>query len=81
MKVSIEHKAFRDDALAVLRKHGGHLSAAEMLALSAHMVGQIIAMQDQRTMTGDRAMAIVAANIEQGNQEAQAELLSPRGKG
>ena len=63
------HKAFRDDLVDVLRKHGGHLSAQEMLALSSHLVGQLIAMQDQRTTTSAMALEIVSKNIEQGNQE------------
>jgi len=69
-----EHHAFRNDALALLKKHAGHLDAKDMLALSAHMVGQIIAMQDQRTMTRDIAIEIVMRNIEAGNAEVLANL-------
>lgn len=64
-----KHRAFRDDLVDVLRKHGERLSAPEMLALASHLVGQLVALQDQRSMSPDRAMEIVAANIEQGNQE------------
>lgn len=63
------HRAFRDDALALLRKHAGHLDATDMLALSAHMVGQIVAMQDQRKVTRDMALQVIMDNIEQGNRE------------
>lgn len=56
------------------------MSAQEMLALSAHLVGQIIAMQDQRTVTPEMAMKIVARNIEQGNQEAVDGLSAPAGR-
>ena len=45
-----------------------------MLALSAHLVGQIIAMQDQRKMSPAMAMEIVAKNIERGNGEVLTEL-------
>ena len=69
VKPQSEHKAFRDELLAILKKHGDALYGEEMLALAAHLVGQLIALQDQRSMTPDRAMAIVAMNIEQGNQE------------
>lgn len=69
------HRAFRDDLLALLREYAGELEATEMLALSAHIVGQIIALQDQRTMTSTLAMEIVAHNIIQGNIEAMAELV------
>jgi len=74
-----EHTAFRDDLVAVLRKHAGPLSAPEMLALVAHLVGQLVALQDQRTMSPNLAMEIVAANIEQGNQEVIAGLFDSKG--
>lgn len=51
-----------------------------MLALSAHMVGQIIAMQDQRTMTRQAALEIVMANMEQGNAEVIDNLFAKGGK-
>lgn len=72
------HRAMRDDLLAVIRKHGAKLEAVEILALAAHLVGQLIALQDQRTMTRDMVMQIVGANIEQGNQEAVGKLTSER---
>lgn len=74
------HRAFRADALAVLKKHAGHLTAQEMLALAAHLVGQIIAMQDQRIMSSDMAMQIVIDNIEQGNMEALQQMDKPAGQ-
>lgn len=73
------HKAFRADVLQLLGKHAGHLPAEEMLALATHLVGQIIAMQDQRTMTRQGALEIVSQNIEQGNGEAVAGLLETKG--
>lgn len=63
------HLAFRNDALEVLRKHGALLPAPDMLAMASHMVGQIIAMQDQRKMTREMALKILMQNIEQGNSE------------
>lgn len=74
------HRAFRDDLLAVLKKHAGHLDAKDMLALGAHMVGQILAMQDQRTLTPAAAMEIVSLNIEQGNREVIDKLCASGGK-
>lgn len=78
-KPSDAHRQFRDDLIEVLRKHGEQLSAQEMLALASHLVGQLIAMQDQRTMTRDMAMEIVVRNIEQGNQEVAAGLSTTKG--
>lgn len=79
IKPQPHHAAFRDDMVAVLRNHGDTLSAPEMLALAAHLVGQLIALQDQRTMDPDRAMAIVAMNIEQGNKEVIEGLFDTKG--
>lgn len=75
-----KHKAFRDDCIALLAKHGGTLSSEEMLALGSHLVGQLIALQDQRTTSKDKAIRTVLANIELGNQEALAEVMQPKGQ-
>lgn len=72
----VEHEAFYQDLTEVLRKHGGSLSSLEMLAIGANMVGKLIALQDQRTMTPAQAMQVVAINIERGNQETIAALKS-----
>lgn len=53
-------KKFCDD-------HG--TTSEELLAILAYMVGQTIALQDQREWTGDKAMSFVAANIQKGNQD------------
>lgn len=52
MKTSIhhaelKHKAVRDGVISILRKHSNHLSALEILAVMSHLVGQLIAIQDQ----------------------------------
>lgn len=74
-----EHTVFRNDLVAVLKKHGDTLTAPEMLALASHLVGQLVALQDQRTVTPEMAMKLVADNIEQGNQEAIDGLLDTKG--
>lgn len=73
------HRAFRDDIIALLKKHAGHLSALEMLALACHLVGQLIAMQDQRKVTREMALQILMKNVEQGNAEAIAQTDHPKG--
>jgi hypothetical protein len=73
-----QHKAFRDDLIAAMRKHG-HLRADELLAMAAYVVGQLIALQDQRKMTPAMAMELVAKNIEAGNQHTLTEVLSAGG--
>lgn len=58
----------------------GRITAAELLSLLAHTTGACIAWQDQRRLTPDQAMEMVATNIEAGNREAMAEILSAGGK-
>lgn len=65
-----EMAAFRDDMIAVLNKHAGHLDASEMLALAAYTVGQMVAMQDSRRFNAALVMDLVSKNIEAGNEQA-----------
>ena len=46
-----EHEVAYQDIVALVRKHGEHLSAVEMLAIAANMLGKLCAMQDQRSLT------------------------------
>jgi hypothetical protein len=64
------HQAFHLAFSALMKKHVGDLSAEELLALTANVVGRVLAFQDQRTMTTERAMQLIKRNIEQGNAEA-----------
>ncbi|WP_371398873.1 hypothetical protein [Marinovum algicola] len=57
----------------------GEISKPEALCLFAHVTGMLIAMQDQRTMTPDEAMNLVANNIEQGNASAIEQLFQGNG--
>ena len=68
------HEAFYQDFVALVAKHGALLGADEMLAIASNAVGKLVALQDQRVMTGEAAMKIVADNIEKGNQQALAEV-------
>lgn len=73
------HEAFYQDLATLLKKHAGHLSALEMLAIASNAVGKIVAMQDQRTVTPAMAMDVVARNIELGNEQTIAELMNSTG--
>lgn len=63
-----EHEVAYQDLANMLRKHADKLTSLEMLAIAANMLGKIIALQDQRKVTKDMAMEVVAANIECGNK-------------
>jgi hypothetical protein len=68
-----DHRAFRDDLLAIMNKHAGALDASDMMALAAYTVGQLMAMQDARKWTPALAMEVVSRNIEAGNAQAIAD--------
>ena len=70
---SSEHQALHGDLMAALRKHED-LPALELLAVTANLVGKLIAMQDQRKYTMDALVAMVSRNIDQGNAEACAQV-------
>lgn len=74
--LGVNHHRFEKDVRKLLEKHAGKLQSDEMLALASKMVGMIMALQDQRTMTPARALAIVTANIESGNQSIMHKLLN-----
>lgn len=67
--VSPDAEACRQALVAAIRPYADVLGAQGMLAVASALVGQLIAMQDQRTMTQAMAMEIVARNIEGANQE------------
>lgn len=74
------HEAFLAELKAALGNSGKDIDAAELLAISSQFVGMLLAMQDQRTMTIDRAMATIERNIEIGNRTAiEANLGRPEG--
>ncbi len=76
---SPEHLTFRHALEECIRREALTMQADEILAVLAHMVGQVIAMQDQRRYTPDSVMNLVSSNIERGNTEAIGMLLGETG--
>jgi len=68
-----EQLAYMNDLKETISRHV-NLSATEMLAVTSHFVGVLIALQDEKTVTVDMALDVVKANIEVGNKEAIADL-------
>lgn len=68
--------AFRGALEAAIAQHGATLDAVELLAVTSHLVGQLIALQDQRSYTPAMVLQLVQDNIEQGNAEAVNSLLT-----
>lgn len=73
-KVNPEHEILYQELAALLKRQADKgLSAIEVLAIAANMVGKLIAMQDKRTVTNAMALKTVSENIEAGNAEAIAQ--------
>lgn len=74
-----EHEVLYQDLAKLIGRHGDKVTAEEMLAIAANMLGKLLAFQDQRTMTRERGLEIIIQNIEVGNQQAIAEVSNSRG--
>lgn len=66
---SPDHEVLYQDLAKLITKHAEKINEKEMLAIAANMLGKLIAMQDQRTMSREVAMEIVVLNIEKGNEQ------------
>lgn len=77
---TLQQKKFHRDFATLMKKHLAKEPPEVLLAIAAHAVGQLIALQDKRTMTGEKAMQIVLENIHAGNQHMiSSALLNPGG--
>lgn len=75
-----EHEVLYQDLCKLVGKHGDKISAQEILAVAANMLGKLVAMQDQRTMSPAMAMEIVAQNLEHGNLDVIKQLANSKGR-
>lgn len=76
---SVHHLALRRALEGAIAQHGATLDAVDLLAVTSHLVGQLIALQDQRRYTPALVMQLVQENIEQGNSEVVNSLLLGEG--
>jgi hypothetical protein len=74
-----EHEVAYQDLIALIRKHGTEISALEMLAIAANMLGKLVAMQDQSVVTPKQAMEVVARNLELGNRQVVEQINNSKG--
>lgn len=79
MKAKPEHEVAYQELVALCSKHKDKVTAEELLAIAANLVGKLMALQDQRTMTPRMAFEIVLKNVEAGNQQAMRELTETKG--
>jgi hypothetical protein len=74
-----EHEVLYQELIALVNKHAGKLDALEMLAIASNMLGKLVALQDQRTVTPAMAMEVVAKNIEFGNEQVLKQIGASKG--
>ena len=74
-----QHEVLYQDLCKLVSKHADKVSAQELLAVAANMLGKLVAMQDQRTMSPAMAMEIVAQNLEHGNKMVLDQLMNSKG--
>lgn len=79
MKAKPEHEVAYQDLAKLIRKHADKVTSLELLAIGANMIGKLVALQDQRMVTPEKAMKVVADNIEAGNQQVIDELAKTTG--
>ena len=70
LQSSDKHRRIHKDFKKVLRRYEKDLTAIEMLAVAAHLVGTLIALQDKDKVTPEEAVKLVQLNIQAGNDEA-----------
>jgi hypothetical protein len=80
VRASQEHQVLHDELAALLKRHSGKLTSIEVLAVASNMVGKLIALQDQRTVTPEIALEIVIQNLQAGNQDVLDKLEKTEGK-
>ena len=74
-----EHEVLYQELAKLIGRHADKMTSEEVLAVGANMLGKLLAYQDQRSMTRERAMEIIIQHIELGNQQAIAEVMNSRG--
>ena len=79
MAPNADDRALHTDITALIKRHLTPDTQERVLAVAAQVVGQVIAMQDQRKMTRAMVMDLVLANIEAGNRQVIDSLLNAKG--
>ena len=74
-----EHEVAYQDLCELVRKHADKLTPLELLAVGANMLGKLVALQDQRVTTPQKAMLVVELNIEHGNRSVIEQLANAVG--
>ena len=76
-----EHIALMNAWKKAVGEEGADLDSADICALAAQFVGNLVGLLDQRKFTPETAMTMVARNIEIGNQTVVEQLMGSEGEG
>ena len=74
-----EHEVAYQDMCQLVARHANKLTSLELLAVAANMLGKLVALQDQRTISPAMVMEIVVKNVEHGNKQVLDELAKSKG--
>lgn len=74
-----ELEAYWQALLDAIRIQGANIDVVVLLAITAKLVGRLVAMQDQRKYNSATVMAMVASNIQAGNMDVVNDLLMNTG--
>lgn len=77
--VNPAHAIIYQDLIDLIRRHGSEVSALEVLAIAANMVGKLITMQDASLISPELIAAVVQENLCQGSRDALAYFPEPQG--
>jgi hypothetical protein len=78
VKTSPKHEAFYQAVAKAMKDND--IDHIEAVAVTANILGKLIAYQDQRLYTPEQMMQIVSDNIEAGNRHALEQIMSAEGK-
>ena len=79
MRTKADHEEAYQDLCQLLNKYAGKMTPAEMMAVAANLLGKLMALQDQRTMTTAQALEIIKNNLELGNKQVVDQLMKGNG--
>ncbi len=79
VKAKLAYEVAYQDIVELIANHAGQTSGLEILAIASNFLGKLLAMQDQRTVTREQALAVVAKNMELGNMQVASQMMKTEG--
>ncbi len=80
MTTKPEYEIVYQDIMTLLYKHSDKVTGLELLAIASNIVGKLVALQDHRFVTKEKALAIVSENLQNGNKQMIEDLMSSKNK-